>query len=141
MTNIIVKKTHTFVKANTPCCHKIKQKYGFTQKVAFLKFYVYYCIVLGLPTVVQILQLVGSTCSKKKSWLGGHFFRTLMFTGLQHPGHVSPSGSKIVQLKYHTKSRVIMNMEFGREYQMILWQGVYFLLFKFYKNHRKLMLY
>ena len=38
--NTIGKKMHTLVKKNTPRCHKIRQKCGFTQKVAF------YCISL-----------------------------------------------------------------------------------------------
>ena len=33
--NTIGKKIHTLVKENTPCCHKIRQKCGFTQKNAF----------------------------------------------------------------------------------------------------------
>ena len=32
---------HTFVKENTPCCHKIRQECGFNQKVAFS---VYHCV-------------------------------------------------------------------------------------------------
>ena len=33
--NTIGKKIHTLVKENTPCCHKIRQECGFTQKAAF----------------------------------------------------------------------------------------------------------
>ena len=33
--NTIGKKIHTLVKENTPCCHKIRQKCGFTQKTSF----------------------------------------------------------------------------------------------------------
>ena len=39
--NTLVKKIHTLVKENTPCCHKIRQECGFTQKVAF--FYISLC--------------------------------------------------------------------------------------------------
>ena len=48
--NTIGKKIHTLVKENTPCCHKISQKCGFTQKAAFS---LYYCVFF--PTVMQIL--------------------------------------------------------------------------------------
>ena len=44
MTNTIGKKTHSLVKENTPCYHKISQEYGFTQKVAFS---VYHCVFLS----------------------------------------------------------------------------------------------
>ena len=52
MINTIGKKIHTLamLKENTPCCHKIRQECGFTQKVAL--FYISLCF---LPTVVQIL--------------------------------------------------------------------------------------
>ena len=43
MINTIGKKTHTFVKENTLCCHKIRQECGFTQKVAF--FYISLCFL------------------------------------------------------------------------------------------------
>ena len=33
--NTIGKKIHTLVKENTPCCHKIRQECGFTQKASF----------------------------------------------------------------------------------------------------------
>ena len=33
--NTIGKKIHTLVKENTPCCHKIRQECGFTQKATF----------------------------------------------------------------------------------------------------------
>ena len=33
--NTIGKKINTLVNENTPCCHKIRQEYGFTQKAAF----------------------------------------------------------------------------------------------------------
>ena len=48
--NNIGKKIHTLVKENTPCCHKIRQECGFTQKASF--FSVLLCF---LPTVMQIL--------------------------------------------------------------------------------------
>ena len=32
--NTIGKKIHTLVKENTPCCHKIRQECGFTQKTS-----------------------------------------------------------------------------------------------------------
>ena len=35
MINSIGKKIHTLLKENTPCCHKIRQKCGFTQKTSF----------------------------------------------------------------------------------------------------------
>ena len=46
MINTIGKKMHTLVKKNTPraLCHKIRQKCGFTQKVAF-----YYRSLCFLP--------------------------------------------------------------------------------------------
>ena len=43
MINTIGKKTHTLIKENTPCCHKIRQECGFTQKVAF--FYISLCFL------------------------------------------------------------------------------------------------
>ena len=43
MINTIGKKIHTLVKENTPRCHKIRQKCGFTQKVAF--FYISLCFL------------------------------------------------------------------------------------------------
>ena len=48
--NTIGKKIHTLVKENTPCCHKITQECGFTQKAAFS---LYYCDFF--LTVMQIL--------------------------------------------------------------------------------------
>ena len=48
--NTIGKKIHTLVKENTPCCHKIRQECGFTQKTSF--FSVLLCF---FPTVMQIL--------------------------------------------------------------------------------------
>ena len=48
--NTIGKKIHTLVKENTPCCHKIRQECGFTQKATFS---LYYCVFF--PTVMQIL--------------------------------------------------------------------------------------
>ena len=33
--NTIGKKIHTLVNENTPCCHKIRQECGFTQKASF----------------------------------------------------------------------------------------------------------
>ena len=33
--NTVGKKIHTLVKENTPCCHKIRQGCGFTEKAAF----------------------------------------------------------------------------------------------------------
>ena len=41
MMNTIGKKKPTLVKENTPCCRKIRQECGFTQKVAF--FYISLC--------------------------------------------------------------------------------------------------
>ena len=35
MINTISKKIHTFVKENTPCCHKKRQEWCFTQKALF----------------------------------------------------------------------------------------------------------
>ena len=43
MINTIGKKIHTLVKENTPCCHKIRQECGFTEKVAF--FYISLCFL------------------------------------------------------------------------------------------------
>ena len=43
MINTIGKKIHTLVKENTPRCHKIRKKCGFTQKVAF--FYKSLCFL------------------------------------------------------------------------------------------------
>ena len=120
--NTIGKKIHTLVKENTPCCHKIRQKCGFTQRSHFS---VYHCVFF--PAVLRILvgrldscfpthtkkymtpthalifqkhvkmfvldiskswckliTLWGSTCSKK-SWLGGHFFRTWIHRVLKVP--------------------------------------------------------
>ena len=48
--NTIGKKIHTLVKENTPCCHKIRQECGFTQKGAFS---LYHCVFF--PTAMQIL--------------------------------------------------------------------------------------
>ena len=43
MINSIGKKIHTFVKKNTPRCHKIRQECGFTQKVTF--YYISLCVL------------------------------------------------------------------------------------------------
>ena len=43
LTNTIGKKMHTLVKKNTPCCHKIRQECGFTQKASF--FSVFLCFL------------------------------------------------------------------------------------------------
>ena len=48
--NTIGKKIHTLVKENTPCCHKIRQECGFTQKAAFFSV-----LLIFFPNVMQIL--------------------------------------------------------------------------------------
>ena len=52
MVNTIGKKMHTLVKENTPRCHKIRQKCGFTQKVAFLL----HSIVFSSPLLCEYWQ-------------------------------------------------------------------------------------
>ena len=51
MINTIGKKIHTLVKENTPCCHKIRQECGFTQKFTFSTD-----LCVFFPTVVRILE-------------------------------------------------------------------------------------
>ena len=50
--NTIGKKIHTLGKENTPCCHKIRQECGFTQRPHFS---LYYCVFFLCGTVMQIL--------------------------------------------------------------------------------------
>ena len=51
--NTIGKKKHTLVKENTPCCHKIRQECGFTQKRPH--FSLFYCVFFPMATVMQTL--------------------------------------------------------------------------------------
>ena len=59
MMNTIGKKIHTLVKENTPCCHKIRQECGFTQKVTFyyvsLCFLPYCCANIGIRREVRLM--------------------------------------------------------------------------------------
>ena len=54
----LVKNTHTLVKENTPCYHKIRQKCGFAQKIAFFL----YIIVFSSPAVVRRLVVRLDSC-------------------------------------------------------------------------------
>ena len=52
MINTIGKKMHTLVKENTPLCHKIRQKCGFTQKGCILL----HIIVFSSPLLCEYWQ-------------------------------------------------------------------------------------
>ena len=74
--NTIGKKIHTLVKENTPCCHKIRQECGFTQKTSFS---LYYCVFF--PTVMQILvgRLDSHLLTHTKKYMKMDTFHALIF--------------------------------------------------------------
>ena len=77
MINTIGKKIHTFVKENTPLCHKRRQEYGFTQEVAFydisLCFHPHCCVNIGrevrlmLPNTYQEIYDTHTSLSFSKT--------------------------------------------------------------------------
>ena len=63
--NTIGKKIHTLVKENTPCCHKIRQECGFTQKTSFFSVLLCFEILPRMQISVGRLDSYLLTHTKK----------------------------------------------------------------------------
>ena len=76
--NTIGKKKHTLVKENTPCCHKIRQECGFTQKASSKCVFFYQWCLSGLSSQHYVSMIFVKQCWYKNAHLAKVWFDFLL---------------------------------------------------------------